>query len=141
MALLALLASTACLATPVQTLSNGSVVVRSGPVTGYISSGYDVVRGRFSLHVGGWRVKDSLSQKIPWYVRDGAGATGAIAMTATRLSPLPRATFRQTFTTGGGGYPQGTVFPSNIEPPSAGCWRLTMRTGPIAVSFVALVRK
>jgi hypothetical protein len=134
---LALVASVACLATPVQNLS-ASTVVRSGPITGYIVPGYDVVRGRFSLHVGPWRVKDSLTQKIPWWVRDGAGAGPSIVMTGTRLSPLPVKTFEQTFV--GAISPQG-VYPSIISPPSAGCWRLTMRTGRVTASFVVLVRK
>ncbi len=141
MTLLALIASVTCLATPVRTLSDGSVVVRSGPITGYITPGYDVVRGRFSLHVGPWRVKDSLSQKIPWYIRADAAGGSAIVMIATRLRPLPKRTFQQTFQTGGSGYPQGTVYPSNIEPPSAGCWRLTMRAGHVTAGFIALVRK
>jgi hypothetical protein len=138
---LAVVATVTCLATPVRTLPNGAAVVRSGPITGYIHPGYDVVRGRFSLHVGPWRVKDDLTQKIPWYVRADADGGAAIVMTATRLAPLPRQRFRQTFATGGSGYVEGTVYPSNIEPPSAGCWRLTMRTGSVNVTFTALVRK
>jgi hypothetical protein len=130
-----------CLATRVQTLATGSVIVRSGPITGYLTQAYDVVSGRFSLHVGPWRVTDRLSQKIPWFVRANAGAGPSIVMTATRLAPLPTTTFKSTFPTGGSGYPQGMVFPSNINPPSAGCWRLTMRTGRVTAGFVVLVRK
>jgi hypothetical protein len=141
MEVLALIASVSCLATPVRTSQTGSPFVRSGPITGYVTAGYDVVGGRFSLHVGPWRVKDDLTQKIPWYVRANAGAGASIVMTAVRLAPLPARRFRQTFQTGGSGYPQGVVFPSIINPPSPGCWRLTMRTGEVTASFVALVRK
>jgi hypothetical protein len=135
--LLALIASASCLATPVQTLKHsGSTIVRSGPITGGIVSTYDVVGGRFSLHVGPWRVKDGLTQKIPWWVRsDKRGPE--LVLTAVRLAPAPAETFRQVF-------PAATspddVYPSIIDPPSAGCWRLTMRTGSIKVVFVALVR-
>jgi hypothetical protein len=136
--LLALLASATCLATPVKT--GDGVYVRSGPITGYITPPYDVVRGRFSLHVGPWRVKNSLSQKIPWFVRDGVDSGPAISMTGVRLSPLPARTFRQVFPSAGSGYQQGAVYPSNISPPAAGCWRLTMRTGSVTARFVVLVR-
>jgi hypothetical protein len=137
--LLAVIASATCLATPVHTLPNsGLVVVRSGPITGGITASYDVVGGRFSLHVGPWRVKDSLTQKIPWFVRDVAHAGPTLELTAVRLAPLPARTFRQTFTAASS---PSDVYPSIISPPSAGCWRLTMRTGSITVAFVALVRK
>jgi hypothetical protein len=116
---------------------DGSTIVRSGPITGYLVKQYDVVRGRFSLHVGGERVKGGLSQKIPWWVREGSGAGPEIVLTGTRLSPLPAQTFRQVFRAA---MSPTDVYPSNIEPPSAGCWRLTMRTGRITVRFVALVR-
>jgi hypothetical protein len=52
-----------CAATPVR-----GNVVKAGVFTGYIAPRYDVVGGRFRLHVGEYR--DSaigLSQKIPWY--------------------------------------------------------------------------
>ncbi len=127
-----------CLAT---TVSGGGTYVRSGPATGYLAPPYDVVRGRFSLHVGPWRVKNRLSQKIPWYVRENANAGPSITMTGVRLTPLPARTFRQVFPSGGSGYPQGVVYPSIISPPTSGCWRLTMRSGRVNARFVVLVRK
>jgi hypothetical protein len=53
------------------------------------------------------------------------------------IAPAPAATFRQTFPAA---VSPDDVYPSNISPPSAACWRLTMRTGSIKVVFVAIVR-
>jgi hypothetical protein len=64
MVLAAFLASAACLATPV----HGNVV-RAGPFVGYVVPLYDVVNGRFRLHVGEYRnPATGLSQKIPWFI-------------------------------------------------------------------------
>src|ERR1041385_1608853 len=63
-ALTAATARAACPATPV----HGSVV-RAGAFTGYVTPAYDVVQGRFRLHVGEYRDRATgLSQKIPWFV-------------------------------------------------------------------------
>ncbi len=133
-----LIASVACLATPIQTV-DGQQVARSGAITGYITPAYDIGNGRFALHVGGWRVRNKLTQKIPWYIRPHADSDGLLLLTATRLSPRPKKTFRQKFTSTGT-YPLGIVYPSIISPPSVGCWRLSMRSGAVRGSFVVLVR-
>ena len=128
--------STTCQATPVRTVGNVAMV-RSGAVTGYIAAGHDIVRGRFSLHVGPWRVQNSLSQKIPWFLREDAPAGSTLVVSALRITPRPQRRFEQTFDAALG----GDVYPSTISPPSAGCWRLTMRTGDVVVQFTAVVRK
>ena len=80
-----------------------------------------------------------LTQKIPWYIRPHADSNGLLLLTATRLSPRPKKTFRKRFTSAGT-YPLGIVYPSIISPPSAGCWRLSMRSGAVRGSFLVLVR-
>src|ERR1700754_4108426 len=109
-------------------------VVKVGPFRGGIVSRYDVVDGRFRLHVGGHRDKATgLSQKIPWFVPMRAGSQPRLLVTGTRLSPSRR-TFRQRF--GRAEYPgqdreRRYVYPSIISPPAAGCWRLRFQSGTI----------
>jgi hypothetical protein len=126
-----------CLATPVHT-AGGSSVVRSGPISGALSGDYDIVKGRFSLHVGPWRVKNSLTQKIPWFVRDDAPAGPELVVSGLRLTPQPHLRFEQTFPAA---LDPADVYPSTISPPGVGCWRLTLRTGEVNVQLTALVRK
>ena len=131
---LAALASAACLATPVH-----GEVVRAGPFTGYVSPGYDVVDGRFRLHVGPYRVPGGLTQKIPWFVPLRYHVGDSLVVTGRRLG-APARTFRQTFARAYS--PDSSnkhVFPSIISPPSAGCCRLSFRSGRVTGVLTALV--
>jgi hypothetical protein len=124
-----------------QLVSGG--VVKVGPFRGMIVPQYDVVDGRFRLHVGGHRDKVSgLSQKIPWFVSMGAGSQPRLLVTGTRLSPSRR-TFHQRF--GRAEYARQDregryVYPSIISPPAPGCWRLRFQSGTIDAHVIVLVR-
>jgi hypothetical protein len=139
-ALALLLTSAVCMAAPVQQQSNGSLVVKAGPLLGGVTS-YDIVRGRFSLRVGPNRTRTGLSQKIPWFPTAGTPIGDTLVITGKALSlPRPRS-FRQTFRAAQGvGGGQRMMFPSIISPPSAGCWSLTFTTGPTTASIVVFVR-
>lgn len=120
----------ACPATPIQ-----GHTVRAGPFVGGIVPEYDVVDGRFRLHVGALRDKATgLSQKIPWFANRRAEITGSLAVVGTRLNRQPPRQFRQVFPSGG-----GRVFPSIIKPPLPGCWRFQFRSGSAKGSVIALV--
>lgn len=115
-------------------------VVKAGVFTGYVAPQYDVVGGRFRLHVGDYRNRATgLSQKIPWFARVDSGANGDLVVTWTRLDPLPSRRFTVQAPTGGI-YPQGYVYPTSFSPPSAGCWRLTFRSGTATGRLRVLVR-
>ena len=115
-------------------------VVKAGVFTGYISQQYDVVGGRFRLHVGDYRNRATgLSQKIPWFAPTDSGVNGDLLVTWTRLDPLPSRRFTVRAPTGGI-YPQGYVYPTSFSPPSAGCWRLTFRSGSVTARLTVLVR-
>ena len=136
MALLALLASAACLATPVQ-----GNKVKAGPFTGVVMPQYDVVQGRFRLHVGPYRDRvTGLSQKIGWVVPVRYRVGGWLTVTGRRLNPS-RQTFWQKFEEAySPDFHDGWVFPSDITPPSAGCWRLTLSSGNATGTLTVLVR-
>jgi hypothetical protein len=123
-----------CAATPVR-----GNVVKAGVFTGYIVPGYDVVGGRFRLHVGDYRNRATgLSQKIPWFAPVASGANGDLVVRWTRLAPLPARRFTVRAPTGGI-FPQGYVYPTSFSPPNAGCWRLTFRSGSATGSLTVLV--
>ena len=138
-ALALLIASAVCMAAPVQRhAQSGSPRIVVGPLTGYLTE-YDVVGGRFALRAGGMRTA-TLSQKIPWFVAPGASVGNVLVVSGRTLS-LPLRAFRQTFT---GAYPVGDpthlMFPTNISPPAAGCWLLTVATGTVSASIPVRVR-
>jgi hypothetical protein len=111
-------------------------VVKVGPFTGHIAPQYDVVGGRFRLHVGSFRDKAiGLSQKIPWYARPGSAVGRSLVITGTRLTPRPVRSFKQEFRAA------GRVFPTIISPPSAGCWRLVFTSGSVTSTLKVLVTR
>jgi hypothetical protein len=144
MQLAALLASAACLAGPVQP-GLGGTVVRAGPFLGSIVPYYDVVDGRFSLHVGPTRDRDTgLSQKIPWWVSRRSPVKGLVVITGRRLD-APGPSWREVLTEAQTGAVDNTapglrVYPSILTPPAAGCWRLTFSSGRVRAKLLVLVR-
>lgn len=121
-----------CAATPVR---NGEV--KAGPFTGLVVPEYDVVAGRFRLHVGPYRDRATgLSQKIPWFSATNR-VGNRLVVTGSRLHPTPARTFKQTFVSAIGGGGSGVVFPSIISPPSSGCWRLKLQSGRVS-SFLTV---
>jgi len=127
-----LAAGTTCEATRVQ----GSVV-RAGPFEGHVTRAHDVVGGRFSLRAGGFRTP-ALTSKLPWFVARRYRVADSVRITGRRLDP-PGGKFSQSEAIAWGGS-RNWVFPSIIDPPSAGCWRLTFRSGNAAGTLRVLVR-
>jgi hypothetical protein len=128
-----------CLAAPVEESR-----VHAGPFTGLIiMPEYDVVDGRFRLHVGRYRDRArGLSQKMPWFLpRKYAAAASGVSVRGVRLAPPGRRFSDSLAEAFGPGFPDDQhVYPSAFEPPTAGCWRLTLKTGPVKGSLVVLVR-
>jgi hypothetical protein len=134
----ALLAAAALAACPASTVhygatSAGTPWVTSGAITGrlFAYGGRTLMDGRVNgsdglvLYTHGRTL--SGTTKILWSVRKGFGAR--LTLRATRLDG-PGA-FTQRFAHGGG------QFPSIVDVPQAGCWRLSLRTGKVRATFVA----
>jgi hypothetical protein len=115
--------------------------VRAGPFTGYIVPDYDVVDGRFRLRVGTYRDRETgLSQKIPWFSRAGAPVARRLRVRGTRLGPDTRH-FTQVLRRAVNGGSRGrSVFPSVLNPPAEGCWRLRLTSGRATGRLTVLVR-
>jgi hypothetical protein len=135
MLLAALLASAACLATPVH-----GGIVRAGPFFGEVTPQYDVVNGRFRLHVGPYRDRATgLSQKIPWFVSRRYLVRGSVVVRWRRLGST-RGGFKVVLQKAG--TPSDLhrwVYPSSFSPPRAGCWRLTFQSGLVTGKLTVLV--
>jgi hypothetical protein len=136
--LAAALTSTACLATPV----HGSTV-NASPFTGRIYPAYDVVDGRFALHVGPLRDETTqTSQKILWVLAPKyRKQVGSRLVFTGRLDGVIRYRYTASGTTAYNN-PSDTnyYFPTNLAPPTAGCWTFTLTTGRLKARLVAWVR-
>jgi hypothetical protein len=130
------LASLALVGCPASTVHYGPTVgtpwVSAGAVTGrvFAYSGRTLMDGRVNssdglvLYTHG-RTPDGTT-KILWVVRRRFGS--ALSLHATRLDGP--GTFTQRFAHGGG------QFPSIVDIPEPGCWRLSLRTGKVRALFV-----
>jgi hypothetical protein len=133
--LAALLASAACLATPVH-----GDVVRAGPFVGYVVPQYDVINGRFRLHVGGYRdPATGLSQKIPWFVPQGYPVHGSLTVTGRRMGASGGRFKTVLWQSWSENSPGRLVYPSIFSPPRAGCWRLKFASGRVQGTLTVLV--
>jgi hypothetical protein len=81
-----------------------------------------------------------LNQKILWFVPRRFRVGPELVLTGVRLTPAP-ATFTQRFPEAVSSSSPGLhVFPSIVAPPKTGCWRFTLRTGPLSGTLSVLVR-
>ncbi len=114
--------------------------VRAGPFVGLIHPEYDVLNGRFRLHVGAYRDRTAgLSQKILWRISRQEDVGRRLHIHARRLPPLSPRTFRHKLRRAGGDKKRWN-FPSIIRPPAEGCWRLRFTSGSTTGRLVVLVR-
>jgi len=125
-----------CMATPVRGL-----YVHAGPFSGAISPDYDVVDGRFRLHVGAWRDRSiGLTQKIPWFLPAKYRVGVYLVIRGRRLAPAG-GSFTLRLPEAGSLDPNEHVFPSNVSPPKPGCWRLTFQTRLVQGRLIARVTR
>ena len=73
-------------------------------------------------------VKRRIAPKVLWISRRGA-RTGRLVIHGRRLDALGSFTWRQS-------YRSGYQFPSYVEIPAAGCWRVTVSSGGSSGSVV-----
>ena len=126
----------ACLATRVQ-----GDAVHAGPFTGLIYPRYDVLNGRFRLHVGAFRDRATgLSQKIPWFLPAKYQVGPFLVIRGRRIAPAG-GSFKVSLQEAGSSDPSQHVFPSALSPPKAGCWRLSFQTRLVQGRLVVRVTR
>lgn len=133
MAALAALVASACLSAPVSYTAPPDASapkipwIHAGPVVGYLfyygaSGPWKTETDRVLITPGGRVPGTGATTKILWQVR---GGNGGLRVIGTRLDAPGH--FRQGFSatkTGGGNY-----FPSIVNVPAPGCWRITVSSG------------
>ena len=100
------------------------------------------VDGKFSIYAGGHNPVTGINEKIMWVVPERATplATNRIRLEWRRGDT----TFVQNYGPRGDGpdYTRlrfGRIYPSILEPPSPGCWKLRVQTGRIKVTMYVIV--
>jgi hypothetical protein len=125
-----------CTATPVRGL-----YVHAGPFSGAIDPDYDIVDGRFRLHVGAWRDQSTgETQKIPWFLPSRYRVGVYLVIRGTRLAPAG-GSFTARLPEAGSLDPSEHVFPSTLKPSKPGCWRLSFQTRLVQGRLIARVTR
>ena len=125
-----------CMATPVR-----GEYVHAGPFAGAIARYYDILNGRFRLHVGAWRDRSTgLTQKIPWFLPGKYRVGVHLIIRGTRLAPAG-GSFATRLPEAGSLDPSQHVFPSILKPPKPGCWRLSFQTRFVQGRLIARVTR
>jgi hypothetical protein len=114
---------------------------------GYLWGGEEV-GGRFALYAGGRNPVSGTSEKVLWIAPQDAPVGASLRLTGQRLRFNPRlrryepirGSFTQRFGAASSDQMPEQLFPSIVDVPRAGCWRLTLRTGRIYAVVVALVQ-
>jgi hypothetical protein len=129
-------AAAACMATKLR--ANGFAVAR--PASAGIAGGWSwqTSDGRALLYAGGVGPGE-VNMKVPWWVKRRWGSS--LTVSGRRIGAP--GSFRQTFPAalGFSSHPPGylAVFPSIVDVPTAGCWRLRVSTGKLAGVLVVKV--
>ena len=123
------------------TLSGGRWVAgspRTSGLLGYLFGG-EVVDGRFAVYTGGLDPGTRTSEKILWIVprRKQVGPRLAIS---GRKDGSATVTYRRRLAEAGSEQTPHHLFPSTLDLPVPGCWKLTLRTAKISATVSVLAQ-
>jgi hypothetical protein len=121
------------------TLSGGRWVAgspRTSGLVGYLFGG-EVLDGRFAVYAGGTNPGTRTNEKILWVVprRKRVGPRLAIS---GRRDGSTTVTYRRRLAEAGGA--PHHIFPSILDLPVPGCWKLTLRTAKISATLTVLAQ-
>jgi hypothetical protein len=123
------------------TLSGGRWVAgsprRSGLV-GYLFGG-EVVNGRLAVYTGGLNPGTRTTEKILWIVSKRRRVGPRLAISG-RKDGSSTVTYRRRFAEAGSVDPPGYQYPSILDLPVPGCWKLTLRTGKVSATVSVLAQ-
>jgi hypothetical protein len=123
------------------TLSGGRWVAgspRTSRLVGYLFGG-EVVDGRFAVYTGGLNPGTRASEKILWILpqRKRVGLRLAIS---GRKDGSTTVTYRRRLDEASSAQTPGHLYPSILDLPVPGCWKLTLRTGKISATVSVLAQ-
>ena len=123
------------------TLSGGRWVAgsprRSGLV-GYLFGG-EVVNGRFAVYTGGENPGTRTSEKILWIVPKRK-RVGPRLVISGRKDGSTTVTYRRRLGEASSAQTPGHLYPSILDLPVPGCWKLTLRTGKVSATVSVLAQ-
>jgi hypothetical protein len=123
------------------TLSGGRWVAgspRTSGVVGYLFGG-EVVDGRFAVYTGGLDPGTRTSEKILWIVPKRK-RVGPRLVISGRRDGSTTVTYRRRVAEAGSVQPPGHQYPSILDLPVPGCWKLTLRTGKVSATVGVLAQ-
>ena len=123
------------------TLSGGRWVAgspRTSGLVGYLFGG-EVVNGRFAVYTGGLNPGTRTSEKILWIVPKRKRVGPRLVITG-RKDGSTTVTYRRRLAEAGSVQPPGHQYPSTLDLPVPGCWKLTLRTAKISATVTVLAQ-
>jgi hypothetical protein len=123
------------------TLSGGRWVAgspRRSRLVGYLFGG-EVVDGRFAVYTGGLNPGTRTSEKILWIVPKRK-RVGPRLVISGRKDGSATVTYRRRLGEASSAQTPGHLYPSILDLPVPGCWKLTLRTGKVSATLSVLAQ-
>ena len=123
------------------TLSGGRWVAgspRTSGIVGYLFGG-EVVNGRFAVYTGGLDPGTRTSEKILW-ILPKRKRVGSRLVISGRKDGSTAVTYRRRLAEAGSAQVPGYNYPSVLDLPVPGCWKLTLRTAKISATVSVLAQ-
>jgi hypothetical protein len=123
------------------TLSGGRWVAgspRTSGLVGYLFGG-EVVNGRFAVYTGGLNPGTRTKEKILWIVPKRKRVGSRLAISG-RKDGSTTVTYRRRLPEAGSAQVPGYNYPSILDLPVPGCWKLTLRTGKVTATVRVLAQ-
>lgn len=102
--------------------------------------GGEVVDGRFAVFAGGTNPTNQVDEKILWIVPLSKRVGPRLAISG-RLNGSSRITYRRRYAEASSEQTPAHLFPSVLDLPRAGCWKLTLTSGPIKANVTVLAQQ
>ena len=101
--------------------------------------GGEVVNGRLAVYAGGVNPGTRGNEKILWIVSRRKHAGSRLAISG-RKDGSTAVTYRRRFGVTGSAQVPGPNYPSILDLPVPGCWKLTLRTGKVSATVSVLAQ-
>jgi hypothetical protein len=111
---------------------------RTSGLVGYLFGG-EVVNGRFAVYTGGLNPGTRASEKILW-ILPRRKRVGLVLAISGRKDGSTTVTYRRRLDEVSSAQTPGHLYPSILDLPVPGCWKLTLRTAKISATVSVLAQ-